>query len=83
MVDLGWFPGVLHRGDTSVQGEVYEIDEELLSDLDRIEGYPSLYTREEIDTPYGKAWIYIYNTGRVDRVFNVIPDGVWVNPVGG
>ena len=76
MVALGWFPGVLHRGTTPIQGEVFEINEDILSRLDSIEGYPALYNREEIETEHGTAWMYIYNTNRVQEALNVIPNGV-------
>jgi len=80
MVNLGAFPGVLHEGKTSIHTEVYEIPEETLRTLDRIEGYPSMYDRENIETPYGDAWMYIYNTTRVDSL-PVVTNGNW--PVGG
>jgi len=80
LVNLGWFPGLIHRGSTSVQGEVYEMPDSSLSLLDRIEGYPSLYDREEIETPYGRAWVYVYNSGHRELdTFNVIDNGVWEN----
>lgn len=40
--------------------EVFEVTEELLTGpLDRLEGHPTWYKRELVDTPYGKAWIYV------------------------
>ena len=68
MLDLGWFPGAIRSNDeTSIYGEVYEVDDITLNRLDRLEGYNSgnpesgLYNRIEIDTKFGKALIYIYN----------------------
>lgn len=37
-------PGIGHR----VTGEIYNIDESMLSNLDILEGYPKYYTRQEI-----------------------------------
>ena len=77
MVNLGWYPGVIHSGTTPIVGEVYEISDETFKMLDRVEGYPTLYTREEIETPYGVAWMYIYNVHKIDSAFNVVTDGNW------
>lgn len=60
MFDLGSFPGCIH-GNGKVKGEVYDVDYETLSDLDILEGCPSLYTRSLIDTVYGPAYVYIIN----------------------
>lgn len=43
----------------SVYVEVYEINKELLGVLDDFEGVPLDYVRIEIDTPVGRAWIYV------------------------
>ena len=61
MYSLGGFPGVIDAGETSIHGEVYEVTDEEFARIDRLEGYPSMYTRKQIDTDYGKAWIYIWN----------------------
>lgn len=39
--------------------EVYEIPHEKLAELDWYEGYPRLYNRIKINTPVGKAWLYV------------------------
>lgn len=77
MVSLGGFPGVLRNGKTSIKGEVYEVDKGTFSRLDGLEGYPTFYTREEIDTPYGKAWMYIYNHDRDELYDKIIESGKW------
>jgi gamma-glutamylcyclotransferase (GGCT)/AIG2-like uncharacterized protein YtfP len=45
-----------------VQGEVYEISEELLKTLDRVEGVPQLYKRKSLSTRCGfeDVWVYIW-----------------------
>ena len=45
--------------------EVYEVDEKTLTNLNRLEGYypgekSTFYDRIEINTPWGKAFTYIY-----------------------
>jgi len=59
MVSLGAFPGVIENGITQIQGEIYEVNAEQLVRLDRLEGHPNFYRRDEIETSEGKAWIYL------------------------
>jgi len=42
---------VLALGKDKVKGELYEIDEIVLSKLDMLEGHPSLYVRKNINIP--------------------------------
>ncbi|MET0026391.1 MAG: gamma-glutamylcyclotransferase family protein [Candidatus Thiodiazotropha sp.] len=79
MFDLGSYPGVTKGGHTAIQGEVYEVDTRVMAELDQLEGYPVDYTREYIPTPWGRAWIYLYR--RSLRDWNVIPSGVWQDPL--
>ncbi len=58
MVDLGSFPGVFLGGTKYIQGEVWEVDDEVFADLDAIEGYPDFYSRTPTQTSKGKAWMY-------------------------
>lgn len=48
MVNMGGFPGVISGGDTSIVGELYEVNKETLAQLDRLEGHPDWYTRTPI-----------------------------------
>lgn len=76
MWDLGAYPGVVPGGDAPVVGEVYQVDDETLAQLDVLEGYPHDYMRERIDTPYGAAWIYLLRDAeRGDRP--VVNSGDW------
>jgi gamma-glutamylcyclotransferase (GGCT)/AIG2-like uncharacterized protein YtfP len=45
LVSLGPYPALIEGGTTSVTGEVYAVDDGLLSALDRFEGVPTLYRR--------------------------------------
>ena len=56
-----WFP---EECSAEVVGEVYHLNDpegHLAASLDRLEGYPSFYNRKEVDTPYGKSWVYFFN----------------------
>jgi len=60
MVSLGGFPGVVFgKGTAAIKGEVYEVADDVLDRLDRLEGYPSFYDRKSIYTLYGKAYMYV------------------------
>lgn len=57
----GYFPAVLDTGiDDRVVGEVYEVGPRTLTALDNLEGHPTYYRRQRMETPYGNAWIYVY-----------------------
>ena len=58
MHSLGGFPGVVFGGNTAIKLEVFKVEDHVMQDLDHLEGYPDFYNRVEIDTPYGKAWMY-------------------------
>lgn len=67
MFSLGGFPGIT-GGSTSIKVEVYEVDSDTLSRLDRLEGYRGIgesnfYDREVISTPYGNAMTYTLRDG--------------------
>jgi gamma-glutamylcyclotransferase (GGCT)/AIG2-like uncharacterized protein YtfP len=49
LVDLGGYPAVVEGGHTAVIGELYEVDDELLCELDRFEDVPVLYERKSVD----------------------------------
>ena len=58
MVDLGSFPGVFMGGTKYIQGEVWEVNDDVFEQLDAIEGYPDFYSRTPTQTSQGKAWMY-------------------------
>ena len=62
---LSYYPGLKLDGNTSIVMEVYEVDEETLKNLNRLEGYrpgetSTFYDRIEINTPWGRPFTYIY-----------------------
>jgi gamma-glutamylcyclotransferase (GGCT)/AIG2-like uncharacterized protein YtfP len=65
LYSLTYYPGLKLNGNTSVVMEVFEVDEETLKTLNRLEGYypgekSTFYDRIEINTPWGKAFTYVY-----------------------
>ena len=74
LFDLGPYPCVINddKAQSVVKGEVFEINEDILKDLDYLEGYPDLYDRTKIEVvltshpsqPVVTAWIYLMRTTR-------------------
>ena len=76
MVSLGAFPACIPSdGDGVVFGEVWEVDKDTLSNIDRLEGHPHFYHREVVQTDFGDAYMYIQD-GR-DKG-DPIPGGSWL-----
>ncbi len=61
MYSMGDFPAVTPNGQYKIKGEVWSVEDDVFELLDRIEGYPDFYSRAEIQTTLGKAWIYYIN----------------------
>lgn len=67
LYDLGPYPGALAEPSKGVKVEVFEVNDQTLEQLDRLEDFfpeapaESLYLRREIPTQFGLAWVYIYN----------------------
>lgn len=61
MISLGGFPGVIN-GNKFIQGEMYACDTDVMRRLDQLEGNGSFYTREEVETTEGVAWMYMLPT---------------------
>ncbi|MBF4246222.1 gamma-glutamylcyclotransferase [Vibrio anguillarum] len=78
LYDLGPYPG-LTQGQQSIAGEVYRVDEQTLAKLDILEDIPIEYRRETIETPFGRAWIYLYQDH--SRLTAVINSGDWCQRV--
>ena len=48
MISLGGFPGIVRGGETPIHGEIFEVSDEVLARLDRLEGHPTWYERQPI-----------------------------------
>lgn len=76
MFGLGDYPAVVARGQTSILGEVYRIDDAVFDLLDELECYPQVYSRQHIETAAGKTWMYIYN--RLVGTDHLVSHGDWL-----
>ena len=66
LLDLGAFPGARPADGFGIRGEVLTLDDprEAIQRLDRLEGVPSLYTREKVrvaldDGTFTAAYMYV------------------------
>lgn len=75
LCDLGEYPAAASWGSVAIHGEVYEVSDELLGELDRYEEYPQVYDRRPISTAHGMAWMYLLIN--VPAVACVIAHGNW------
>ena len=82
MYSLGSFPALIADGNTSIKMEVYEITEDTLKVLNRVQEYErgvkveNLYIMVEIETPYGQALTSFYNNKISNKV--KIESGDWI-----
>lgn len=74
LLHTGPYPAALDTGTTALTGDVYDIDDDTFAALDVLEDYPVHYTRRQIDTDFGPAWIYLWIAG---------PDPAWPDIVSG
>lgn len=79
LYSLGAFPAVTLAGETKVKCECYEIDDVALARCDRLEGHPSFYKRVEVDSEFGKAWVYTQDHVPGVKRNKVIASGDWSN----
>lgn len=76
LYSLGHYPGAV-PGEGGVIGEVYRIDASTLSELDALRTQRGEYKRHLIQTPYGSAWMYVYQRS-VDGLTR-IESGNWLD----
>ena len=81
LYDLGAYPGVLlNESNSLVVGEVYEVDDEVLNELDDIEA-SSYYSRKQFEISLGTdrkaCWIYEPNP-ECYSLHTLITSGDWI-----
>ena len=76
LYSLGHYPGAV-PGEGTVLGEVYRIDAATLAELDALRTKGGEYARQLIQTPYGSAWMYVYQ--RPTEGLTRIDSGDWLD----
>lgn len=85
MLHLGGFPGIVPEGNTTINGELYEIDERILRILDVLEGHPDFYRRRDIGVCWEGMWIvatcYLLPREWLKNNHPIIESGNWRDAV--
>ena len=79
MFSLGAFPCVsMATQEQTIHGEVYEVDDNSLARMDRLEGHPTFYKRELVQTGGGvAAWVYLINSAQSEPRAIPMTEGIW------
>lgn len=77
MLDLGAFPGVIGGGKTSIVGELFRVNDDIMRDLDHLEGYPDFYNRIKVETLFGSAWMYVLSDSKDYELNRIVESGEW------
>jgi len=79
LLSVGWFPGMVSDSEgQGVLGELYEVNEDVLSRLDRYENTPHLFARESVELDDGsQAVAYLLASPRPE--YETVPNGQWKN----
>jgi len=87
LVAIDWYPGLVLQGETTVKGEVYEIDDTLLAELDAFEGIgenaddrPDEYHRikTKVHLPQGETDVWIYEWLKGVDDYEIVNSGDWL-----
>ena len=80
LFDLGAYPAAIEKmTDRLIEGEIYEVSDRVLRNLDQIEGNPNYYIRklvkEEISSE--KVWVYFMPNKNLPCRAKLLFKGVW------
>ena len=79
MFSYGAFPVITLDGSKNkILIEVYDVKD--LQPLDQLEGFPHFYSRSQVETEYGSAWIYHAPDADVERIkanLEQVKSGIW------
>lgn len=83
LYDTGYgFPAFVNEGETKIIGELLTVDDAGIASMDRLEGYPRLYRREEIDVFLergGRVRALVYIMNSLPKTAKLIEGGDWRN----
>lgn len=78
LYSFGWYPALFEGGGCQVSGELYEVDDETLENMDRLESHPEYYVRKPIMLENGdKVLGYVMRDEYRDRRRKLIRSGTW------
>ena len=85
MLSCGGFPAVMCEGDTTIQGELYETENpDVIRRVYGLEGFTgkkgaagNWYDVEEIETPHGKASMFVFRKPSDSLRQKIVANGKW------
>lgn len=85
MHSLGGFPMIIGQGQgfdvpwsTRIYGELWEVNDECLKDLDDLEGHPNWYSRISVKVGSAQAFLYLGNSEYLNKnSCGIVPSGSW------
>jgi gamma-glutamylcyclotransferase (GGCT)/AIG2-like uncharacterized protein YtfP len=79
------YANVYDKPGNMVLGVLWEIDRDILDDLDQREGYPTFYDREYVDILHGgiakQAWVYFMTDSYREILRRTTPSESYLNTV--
>jgi len=75
MYNMGWYPAVIKKENSIIEVEEYQIKNDDLKILDRVEGYPNLYQRCNVDNDH--TLIYYFEDSSKVEERELIVNGKW------
>ncbi len=86
LVKIDWYPGLVLGGHQSVKGEVYEVEAELLRELDEFEGigpgggHNGEYhrIRAKVNLAGGSMEVWIYEWLKGIEGYRIVESGDWL-----
>jgi gamma-glutamylaminecyclotransferase len=64
LVELGGYPALVEGGQTAIVGEIYEVEADILTELDRYEDVPEMYQRVSMRIAGHDVLVYALPTER-------------------
>lgn len=81
MYSLGQYPAIVPEDWGYCKGEVWEVSDEVLVMLDRLEEHPEFYVRQEVsllESKEWKVWAYMMPKERLPKFAVPMPVGNWL-----
>jgi gamma-glutamylcyclotransferase (GGCT)/AIG2-like uncharacterized protein YtfP len=63
-----YFPHLILKGEDLIECEIYEVSENCLTYLDRLEGHPNFFERKELEIENEKMFIYEYKIQKNEKI---------------
>ena len=83
LIKVDWYPGLLLEGDSWIHGEVYQVEESTLRELDAFEGvgsqnseYQRIHHEVLLNQQPTKVWVYEWLGGVLD--YEILASGDWL-----